>query len=86
MENRISNITIPTARHAVFSDDKTLAVVGSADNANVLTIVTLPHGSTTLDSFTIAADAFSFSFTNNNIDKSPSSLQPPSPNPSQLTD
>lgn len=67
MENRISNITIPTARHAVFSDDKTLAVVGSADNANVLTIVTLPHGSTTLDSFTIAADAFSFSFTNNNI-------------------
>ena len=66
-ENRISNITIPTAVQSVFSSDKTFAVIRAADNTDTLIVVSLPHGSSTLDSYSIAADAFSFSLTDHNI-------------------
>lgn len=66
-ENRISNITIPTAVRAVFSNDKTFAVVQSADNSDTLMVISLPHGSSTLDSYSIAADTFSFSLTDDNV-------------------
>lgn len=66
VENRISNITIPTANRAVVSGDATFAVVAKNDGQGGLTVISLPHGSTTLDSFEIDADAFSFSLTSDN--------------------
>lgn len=66
-ENRISNITVPAAAHVVFNDNKTFAVVKSALTQGTLTVISLPHGSTTLDSYTIAADAFSFSLSGDDI-------------------
>ncbi len=66
VENRISNITIPTANRAVVSGDATFAVVAKNDGQGGLTVISLPHGSTTLDSFEINANAFSFSLTSDN--------------------
>ena len=66
-ESRISNITVATANRSALSTDGRFAVIASVENQSTLTIITLPHGSTTLDSFTIAADAFSFSLTPSNI-------------------
>ena len=65
-ENRISNITIPTAQQAVFNSDAAFAIISRNDSSGALTVVSLPHGSTTLDSFEIGANAFSFSLTSDN--------------------
>lgn len=64
-EERISNVTIPTAAKAVFSQNKAFAVVDSVDNNGNLTIISLPTGSSTLESYTIAADVLSFTLIGN---------------------
>ncbi len=61
-ENRISNITVATARVAAFSPDGKFAAV-SPDSGDSLTIITLPEASTTLDSFIIDASPKDFSIT-----------------------
>lgn len=65
-ENRISNITVATARQAVVSEDATYVVISQSNSADGLTVISLPHGSTTLDSYQIDADAFTFSLTSDN--------------------
>lgn len=64
-EKRISNITAPSANQVAFSSDARFAAIKS-ESDNSLTIITLPHGSTTLDSFLINTTAYSFSFTDAN--------------------
>lgn len=64
-EERLSNITIPSTRQATFSSDGNYAAIYT-DNASTFTVVTLPHGSTTLTSNTIAGVPISFAFTADN--------------------
>jgi hypothetical protein len=66
-EERISNITVPAAVHAVFSSDKSFVVVRTADNSGTLTVISLPREDQVLDSYSIAADTFSYTLTDNNI-------------------
>lgn len=61
-ESRISNITIPTARTAAISPDLRFAAIAPADQDS-LTVVILPTASTSLDSFVINTNVFTFAFT-----------------------
>ncbi len=61
-EERLSNITIPGAKNASFSPDGMYAAITS-DEGRSLTIVTLPHGSTTLRSTKLDVSPVSTSFT-----------------------
>jgi hypothetical protein len=64
-EVRVSNITVPQANQVAVSDDARFAALKS-ESANSLTVIILPHGTTTLDSFLIDTNTFSFSFTDSN--------------------
>lgn len=64
-EERLSNITIPSAKSASFSPDGNYAAITSEDG-RALTVVTLPHSSTTLASARIDAGPISTSFTSDN--------------------
>lgn len=61
-ENRLSNITVATARKAAFSPDGRFVAI-APDSNDTLTIITLPHASTSLDSFVIDADTVNTSVT-----------------------
>lgn len=64
-EERLSNITVASARTAVFSNDGNYAAV-TTDGAGEIVLITLPNGSTTLDSRTIQAPIITASFTSTN--------------------
>ncbi len=64
-EERLSNITIAAARKAVFSVDGNFAAI-TTDGGVELTLLTLPHGSITLDSRTIQAAVIEAGFTSDN--------------------
>jgi hypothetical protein len=61
-EERLSNITIPSAREASFSPDGIYAAITSNDG-RTLTLVTLPHASNTLSSTVIDGSPISAVFT-----------------------
>ena len=65
-EERLSNITIAAARNASFSPDGIYVAV-TTDGAGGMTLLTLPHGSTTLDSVTIQGSIIETAFTDDSV-------------------
>jgi hypothetical protein len=65
-EERLSNITIPTASKAVFSPNGKYVAVLPNDSRTV-TVLTLPNGTSTVTSTDIEARVADISFTNENI-------------------
>ncbi len=65
-EERLSNITIPTATRAVFSPNGQYVAVVPNDSRTI-TVVTLPNGTSTVTSATIETRVADISFTTENV-------------------